>query len=321
MNLRQDVRVRTDTGQEVAAALRLHRLQGRHRGLERARHRRCSATASIEATGLEVTDNGKVFHFRGRVRTVFESTGGPARRAAASPDGHRACDARATDKSPPMMTQIAFLRRAPRWLCRRRSPAPRPRPHQQGSRRPASAVSAPARSRSRSTPTGSTSSTRRAGRSFAGNVVAVQGDSTMKCTTADRVLRAERETRRREAGAPPPRPVRVGRQLDQEDRLQGPGHHRLEDAGRDRRQRHLRPRRQQGPPDRQRHPQRRAERHARRARSSTTSTPASPMWRPHRAGACRRCSCRAATLRRGRRGGRAGGGAKPSAAGDQLGAD
>ena len=26
----------------------------------------------IEADGLEVTDNGKVMHFKGRVRTVFE---------------------------------------------------------------------------------------------------------------------------------------------------------------------------------------------------------------------------------------------------------
>ena len=38
MDLRQDVRVRTDARAGSQASFRLHRLQGRHRGLERARH-------------------------------------------------------------------------------------------------------------------------------------------------------------------------------------------------------------------------------------------------------------------------------------------
>ena len=43
---------------------------------------RCSlGNGVIEATGLEVTDNGKVLHFSGRVRTVFENV--PADRTGA----------------------------------------------------------------------------------------------------------------------------------------------------------------------------------------------------------------------------------------------
>ncbi len=77
---------------------------------------------------------------------------------------------------------------------------------------------------------------------FTGNVVAVQGDSTMKCTTLTVFYepRKGEAAGRREAG-PRARGAGLDRQADQEDRLQGPGHHRLEDADRDRRQRHLRP--------------------------------------------------------------------------------
>ena len=62
---------------------------------------------------------------------------------------------------------------------------------------------------------------------FAGNVVAVQGDSTMNCTLMTVFVRAE--ARPAAPGAPAAATGRDGlrRQLDQEDRLQGPGHHRV----------------------------------------------------------------------------------------------
>ncbi|NIX75631.1 LPS export ABC transporter periplasmic protein LptC [Microvirga terricola] len=71
MNLRQDVRVRTENGQEV-------RLQSAFVDfkagtvLSEEPVTVVLTNGLVEATGLEVLENGKVMHFKGRVRTTFE---------------------------------------------------------------------------------------------------------------------------------------------------------------------------------------------------------------------------------------------------------
>lgn len=89
MNLRDDVKVRTESGQEV------------HLRSAFVDFKSGTVTSEepvtvllgggvIEATGLEVVDNGKVMHFKGRVRTTFERSQGsetptPAPAGAGSP--------------------------------------------------------------------------------------------------------------------------------------------------------------------------------------------------------------------------------------------
>lgn len=71
MNLREDVRVRTDAGQEVQ--LRSAFVDFKAGSVLSDEPVVVSlGNGVIEATGLEVTDNGKVMHFKGRVRTTFE---------------------------------------------------------------------------------------------------------------------------------------------------------------------------------------------------------------------------------------------------------
>jgi lipopolysaccharide export system protein LptC len=73
MNLRQDVRVRTDAGQEVKLRSAFIDFKaGTVKSDEPVSV--LMENGVIEATGLDVGDNGKVLHFRGRVRAVFEST-------------------------------------------------------------------------------------------------------------------------------------------------------------------------------------------------------------------------------------------------------
>jgi lipopolysaccharide export system protein LptC len=71
MNLRQDVRVRTDAGQEVK--LRSAFVDFKAGTVVSNEPVTVSlGTGVIEAQGLKVTDNGNVMQFTGRVRTTFE---------------------------------------------------------------------------------------------------------------------------------------------------------------------------------------------------------------------------------------------------------
>lgn len=75
LELRQDVRVTTDAGQEA----RLKSASIDFKGgtvISREPVTVTLANGSVEAQGLEIRDNGKVLSFMGRVRTVFE--GGPS---------------------------------------------------------------------------------------------------------------------------------------------------------------------------------------------------------------------------------------------------
>ena len=71
MELRRDVQVRTDGGQDV----RLRSAFVDFKAGTVVSNEPVTVTLGngvIQATGLEVTDNGKILHFRGRVSTVFE---------------------------------------------------------------------------------------------------------------------------------------------------------------------------------------------------------------------------------------------------------
>jgi lipopolysaccharide export system protein LptC len=71
MELRQDVRVRTDGGQEVNLRSAFVDFKA---GTVVSREPVTVSLGNgvIQATGLEVKDNGKVLHFKGRVSTVFD---------------------------------------------------------------------------------------------------------------------------------------------------------------------------------------------------------------------------------------------------------
>ena len=72
MNLRQDVRVRTDSGQEVKLRSAFIDFKA---GIVTSEEPVSVILENgvIDATGLDVSDNGKVMHFRGRVHAVFAS--------------------------------------------------------------------------------------------------------------------------------------------------------------------------------------------------------------------------------------------------------
>ena len=82
MELRKDVRVKTDAGQDVA--LRSAFVDFKAGTVVSNEDVTVTlANGVIQASGLEVSDSGKVFHFKGRVRTVFDDPGvGPATQAA-----------------------------------------------------------------------------------------------------------------------------------------------------------------------------------------------------------------------------------------------
>ncbi|MCB5174822.1 MULTISPECIES: LPS export ABC transporter periplasmic protein LptC [Microvirga] len=91
MNLRQDVRVRTDSGQEVL----LNSAFVDFKAGTVVSDEPVTVTLGngiIEATGLEVKDNGKAMHFKGRVRTTFH---------AASSESSASVPAEAGSESPP----------------------------------------------------------------------------------------------------------------------------------------------------------------------------------------------------------------------------
>jgi lipopolysaccharide export system protein LptC len=77
MNLRQDVKVRTDAGQEVKLLSAFIDFKAGTVTTDEPVSVMLG-NGVIDAAGLDVTDNGKVMHFRGRVRAVFESTEKPA---------------------------------------------------------------------------------------------------------------------------------------------------------------------------------------------------------------------------------------------------
>ncbi|MGO4570677.1 LPS export ABC transporter periplasmic protein LptC [Microvirga sp. 2TAF3] len=72
MNLRQEVRVHTDAGQQVNLRSAFVDFKA-GRVVSDEPVTVSLGNGLIEATGLEVTENGKVMHFRGRVRTTFEN--------------------------------------------------------------------------------------------------------------------------------------------------------------------------------------------------------------------------------------------------------
>jgi len=83
MELRQDVRVRTDGGQDVRLRSAFVDFKA---GTVVSNEDVTVALANgiIEAAGIEVKENGKVLHFKGRVRTTFDSQD-PAPPAGAQP--------------------------------------------------------------------------------------------------------------------------------------------------------------------------------------------------------------------------------------------
>jgi lipopolysaccharide export system protein LptC len=88
MELRQNVRVRTDAGQEALLRSALVNFKA---GTVVSKEPVTVSLGNgvIKATGLTVTDNGKVMQFKGRVQTVFEASSGesgsPAPAAPAQP--------------------------------------------------------------------------------------------------------------------------------------------------------------------------------------------------------------------------------------------
>jgi lipopolysaccharide export system protein LptC len=73
MELRDNVRVRTDGGQEVQLQSASVNFKAGTVVSNDPVTVNLGGTGVINATGIEVKDNGKVLHFKGRVSTVFES--------------------------------------------------------------------------------------------------------------------------------------------------------------------------------------------------------------------------------------------------------
>ena len=99
MELRRDVRVRTDGGQDVR--LRSAFVDFKAGTVVSDEPVTVSlGNGVIQATGLEVRDNGKVLHFRGRVSTVFDGPGSapPPRSAIEAPTASAAL--------PPLTTSL-----------------------------------------------------------------------------------------------------------------------------------------------------------------------------------------------------------------------
>jgi lipopolysaccharide export system protein LptC len=86
MNLRQDVRVRTDGGQDVK--LRSAFVDFKAGTVVSKEPVTVSMTNGlIEAAGLEVKDNGKILHFKGRVSTTFHGSASDPSSPASDPAG------------------------------------------------------------------------------------------------------------------------------------------------------------------------------------------------------------------------------------------
>jgi len=86
MDLRQNVRVRTDAGQEVQMRSALVDFKGGTVVSNEPVTVILGGNGQIEAEGLRVTENGKVMSFRGRVRTTFlPASGSDSSSPAAAP--------------------------------------------------------------------------------------------------------------------------------------------------------------------------------------------------------------------------------------------
>ncbi len=86
MNLRQNVRVETDGGQEVYMRSAFVNFKSGGVTSNEPVTVILGGNGRIEAEGLRVTDNGKVLSFRGRVRTTFQPAPGSEPAAPASND-------------------------------------------------------------------------------------------------------------------------------------------------------------------------------------------------------------------------------------------
>jgi lipopolysaccharide export system protein LptC len=82
MNLRKDVKVRTDAGQQVMLRSAFVDFKSGSVVSNEPVTVLLGTGGQIEAEGLRVTDNGKQMSFKGRVRTTFQ----PAADSSASPD-------------------------------------------------------------------------------------------------------------------------------------------------------------------------------------------------------------------------------------------
>jgi len=84
LELRRDVRVRTDTGQDVRLSSAFVDFKA---GTVESNEPVTVSLGNgvIRATGLEVRENGKILHFKGRVSTVFDGTEGARAPTKAAP--------------------------------------------------------------------------------------------------------------------------------------------------------------------------------------------------------------------------------------------
>lgn len=97
MNLRDDVQVHTDSGQQVNLRSAFVDFKA-GRVLSEEPVTVTLSNGLIEATGLEVTENGKVMHFKGRVRTTFAN--GESDRSSPPAAGEPAPPAQPTSPRP-----------------------------------------------------------------------------------------------------------------------------------------------------------------------------------------------------------------------------
>jgi len=99
MNLRQDVRVHTEAGQEVR--LRSAFVDFKAGTVVSDEPVTVSlGNGIIEAAGLKVTDNGKVMQFKGRVRTTFEPSAASASSASTPASDPAGTDPKAAPAQP-----------------------------------------------------------------------------------------------------------------------------------------------------------------------------------------------------------------------------
>ncbi len=166
MNLEQDVHVRTDAGQEVD--LRSAFVDFKAGTVVSTEPVTVSlGNGVIEAKGIEVSDNGKIIQFRGRVQAVFRTSqfGPAANPPPLLPQARRARQAPQPVKSASMISiKQAALAAGALLLALPVLEAPASAQADEGAGGGLRQFRRPARSRSRSMPTASTSTTRKAAR-------------------------------------------------------------------------------------------------------------------------------------------------------------
>lgn len=100
MNLHQDVRVRTDAGQEVQMRSAFVDFKAGSVTSNEPVMVILGGNGQIEAEGLKVIDNGKVLSFKGRVRTTFLPSSAPDPAAPAPAGTDSAAPASSPDAAP-----------------------------------------------------------------------------------------------------------------------------------------------------------------------------------------------------------------------------